>query len=80
MRMVLGEADPLRRVYGEALRRRPSLGVMPMPSGIYLRLFSPLSHLVSEGAIDHEESKDDGDIQKHTAGCSCCTPAQAYGE
>jgi hypothetical protein len=34
----LGEADPLRCVKGEALRRRPSLGVMTMPPGSYLRV------------------------------------------
>jgi hypothetical protein len=29
--------------------------VMPMPPGIYLRLFSPPSHLVSEGNAHNKE-------------------------
>src|SRR5918995_7466047 len=47
--MVLGEADPLRCV-SKRHCAGDLLGVMPMPSGSYLRLFSPLWHLVSEGA------------------------------
>src|SRR5215212_2614851 len=47
--------------------------VIPTPLGIYLRLFSPPSHLVSEGCTPNKESKDDGEIQKHTAAWPCCT-------
>jgi hypothetical protein len=43
------------------------LGMIPTPPGSYLRLFSPLWHLVSEGATHNKESKDDRQIQKHTA-------------
>ena len=42
-----------------------------MPPGIYLRLFNPLWHLVSEGPTHNKESKDDGEIQKHPAAWSC---------
>jgi hypothetical protein len=31
------------------------LGVITTPTGIYLRLFSPLWHLVSEGATNNKE-------------------------
>src|SRR5215208_8339433 len=47
--MVLGEADHLSRVSKERYCAGDLLGVIPTPPGIYLRLFSPLWHLVSEG-------------------------------
>jgi hypothetical protein len=71
VRMVLGEADHLSRVSKERYCAGDLLGVIPTPPGIYLRLFSPLWHLVSEGEIHNEESTDDREIQKHTAVWSC---------
>ena len=38
-----------------------------------IRRFSPLLHLVSEGATHNKESKDDREIQKHTTSWSCRT-------
>ena len=40
-------------------------------SAIRVRRFNPPSHLVSEGATHNKESKDDRDIQKHTAAWPC---------
>src|SRR5215218_5938719 len=70
--MVLGEAHPLRRLSKERRCAGDLLGVIPTHPGIYLRHFSPLWHLVSEGATHNKESKDDPEIQKHTAAWPCC--------
>jgi hypothetical protein len=53
LKQILPAASKERRCSGDLL------GVIPMPPDIYLRLFSPLWHLVSEGEIHDKESTDD---------------------
>ena len=53
------------------------LGEIPMPPGSYLRVLrgyaaSARFHTsLVKKVPQHKESKDDGEIQKHTAACSC---------
>jgi len=70
VRLVLGQADPLR-LAKEGYCTVDLLGEMPMPSDSYLRRFSLLWHLVSEGEFHDKERANDREIQKHTAACSC---------
>ncbi len=53
--MVLAEADPLGRVSKEKHCAGDLLGVTPTRPGNYLRRFSPLWHLVSEGETYNKE-------------------------
>jgi hypothetical protein len=46
---ILSAATKERRSGGDLL------GMIPMPPGSYLRRFSPLSYLVSEGDIHNKE-------------------------
>ena len=77
MRMVLGEAH----LFVPRLRKESSGGnllgcyqcflIVRPTTALRVRRFSPLWHLVSEGATHNKESKDERQIQKHTAACSC---------
>jgi DNA-binding XRE family transcriptional regulator len=66
VRMVLGEADPLSYVSKERHCAGDLLGVIPTPPSIYLRLFSPLWHLVSEGATHNTRSVRMMEISRST--------------
>src|SRR5215211_3309402 len=65
-KQILSATSNERHCAGDLLR------MISTRSGNYLRRFSPLWHLVSEGETHNKESKDDREIQKHTAAWSCC--------
>src|SRR5215217_5531035 len=72
-KQILSATSKERRCAGDLL------GVMLMPSSSYLRVLAASARfgtsLVKE--IPTTRSKDDGEIQKHPATCSCCTSSTA---